>query len=56
LGRFGAHARSAVPGLVWILNDTNLDVRLTVTNALRDIAPEVLTNGVVKMHGAEKRD
>lgn len=42
LAAFGKEAHSAVPGLTEALNDSNGLVRFAATNALREIAPEVL--------------
>jgi HEAT repeat protein len=44
LGMFRSEARSAVPDLMPFLNDPSHHVRSSATNALRKIAPEVLTN------------
>jgi HEAT repeat protein len=46
LGRFGSDSRSASTVLAAYLSDPDRDIRLRATNALRKIAPEVLTNGV----------
>jgi hypothetical protein len=48
LGKFGERAKMAVPALLEALGDEDPLVRTESTNALRKIAPEVLTNGVVK--------
>lgn len=45
LGRFGEQARSAVPCLVRALEDSDNSVRTAATNALMEIAPEVLQVG-----------
>ena len=42
LGQFGPAARSAVPAILSFLTNSNLDY--TAKAALREIAPEVLTN------------
>jgi len=42
LGLFAGQAQMAIPALVQSLNDTNASVREEATNALRQIAPEVL--------------
>ena len=42
LGRFGEQARSAVPPLTDLLNDPRPSTRNAATNALRNIAPELL--------------
>jgi hypothetical protein len=49
LEAFGAEARVAVPELRKLLDDSDHDVRWSATNALKVIAPEVLTNGMSKM-------
>jgi HEAT repeat protein len=46
LEKFSETARSAVPGLRACLEDKHDYVRVCATNALRKIAPGVLTNGV----------
>jgi hypothetical protein len=48
LPKFGAKARPAVPALASCLTDAQRLVRSAATNALMEIAPEVLTNGVAK--------
>jgi HEAT repeat protein len=44
LGRYGSEARSAVPPLLAMRNDTDANVRWQVEQAIRDIAPETITN------------
>ena len=44
LGEFGSAARSAMPALVDMLNDPDIHGRKVATNAIKKIAPEVLTN------------
>jgi HEAT repeat protein len=44
LGVYREHARAAMPSLLNELTDPDPDVREAATNALRLIAPEVLTN------------
>lgn len=46
LGMFEERARPAVPVILNACNDTDPFVRYEATNALRAVAPEVLTNGV----------
>lgn len=46
LGLMGKRAHDAVPALVRTLNDDDHVVQSAATNALRNIAPEVLTNGM----------
>jgi hypothetical protein len=46
IGQFGEEGHLAVPALKASLNDPESVVREAVTNALRAVAPEVLTNGV----------
>jgi hypothetical protein len=48
LGDFGQRARPAVPTLAGALEDSDSLVRVAATNALRKIAPELLTNAVAK--------
>jgi len=48
LAEFGEQARSAVPALLEALSDSDDFVRVQATNAMMRIAPEVLTNGVVR--------
>jgi hypothetical protein len=51
LGRFGNQARLAVPSLLIALNDQEARVRETATNAILNIAPEVLkTNAFRGVH------
>jgi hypothetical protein len=42
LGKFGEQARPALPEVLKVLNDSAEDVRITATNAVRLIAPELL--------------
>jgi HEAT repeat protein len=42
LGQWGQEARPAVPALVKMLSEPRYAVREAVTNALKEIAPEVL--------------
>lgn len=44
LQAFGEQARSAIPTLKLALNDSDATVRFGATNALKSIAPQVLTN------------
>jgi hypothetical protein len=44
VAQLGTNARPAVPALLKALNDEDLKVRRNITNALREIAPEALTN------------
>jgi hypothetical protein len=46
LGMFGAEATNAIDAISNALNDPERSVRTEATNALREIAPEVMTNGV----------
>jgi len=48
LGKFGKRASQAVPALTNCLVDPQQRVRSAATNALMQIAPEALTNGVAK--------
>ena len=48
LGRFGERGKPAVPVLLQALSDRDHFVRAQATNALKQIAPEVLTNGVAR--------
>jgi len=43
LGAMGANAKPALPALTQLLNDPAPDVRMAVTNALVEIAPDVFT-------------
>jgi HEAT repeat protein len=44
LGNFGTEARSAVPDITPFLESSDEGLRKAATDALRKIAPEVLTN------------
>ncbi len=50
LGHFAKKAESAAPNLTLKLEVPDRRIRLEATNALRRIAPEVLTNGVSGVH------
>jgi HEAT repeat protein len=45
---FGQDAREALPQLVTALSDPDTDVRTTAAEALKQIAPEVLTNSAAR--------
>jgi HEAT repeat protein len=48
LSTYRNRAKAAVPELTAMLHDSDFTIRVIVTNALKQIAPEVLTNGVSK--------
>lgn len=48
LGKFGEHAKPAIPSIVAFLNDENEDNRSAATNALRLIDPEAAAKAGVK--------
>lgn len=48
IGRLGTNAKPAVPRLLSLLNDSNLDVRVAVTNSLLWIDPEAAERAQVR--------
>jgi HEAT repeat protein len=48
LMHFGTNAQPAVPTLIGLLSDPSYAMRSICTNAVHEIAPEALTNGVLK--------